>query len=242
MRASLALLVLCVVAAAAVTIAATNEPRTTVSTDVQSNPDGTVTITSTTTVVSTTTVQPKAVQAAQAAPANTPNQLTEEVNESRNIPDGAADEAQPIQLAPVAPPAASLLSVDEAALGQAAPVYTYSQRTGVLTYPNGRRVQGYAGKGTHRNNPASQCRASQGPLPRGRYSISRRTKNGAAADSLAAPVFRLTPMSGTNMCRRSGMLIHGGVFAPSYSSSEGCIILSTNDRKDIQIGGILNVV
>lgn len=121
----------------------------------------------------------------------------------------------------------------------AAPRYTYSQRSGIFTFPNGRRVQCYSGKGAEINNPAKQCVKNKGPLPRGVYTIGPRHRHRTTgADSM-----RLTPARGNAMCGRAGFLIHGGRFTSARSgpSSQGCIIMPLTQRRQIVRGGILTV-
>lgn len=117
--------------------------------------------------------------------------------------------------------------------------YSYSQRSGVFTFPDGRKVQSYSGKGAEINNPAKQCVSNRGPLPRGTYTIGPRHRHATTGpDSL-----RLTPSKSNAMCGRAGFLIHGGSFATAKTgpSSQGCIIMPVADRRRIVAGGILTV-
>jgi RHS repeat-associated protein len=125
---------------------------------------------------------------------------------------------------------------------------TYHQATGQLVcIDDGTKKgivdeTGYSGKGTKKNDPAHQCDISEGPIPRGTYSI------GTAYDTTThgPKVLPLTPDSGNNMCspERSGFLIHGDSSQHPGEASEGCIIMSraVRDSIDDAGGGTLTVV
>jgi len=101
----------------------------------------------------------------------------------------------------------------------------YVQATGEF-YISGQYIEtGYAGAPDYINDPEAQCLVNKGPLPRGKYKM---TSIGEYKTTFA---IRLTPLHGTDMCGRDGMLIHGG--NKSRTSSKGCIILTEPTRKKI---------
>lgn len=100
-------------------------------------------------------------------------------------------------------------------------MWTYRQSTGELLHGDTLMGQGYAGKGSGKNNPAMQNVPNVGPLPQGWYTI------GAPRDTTThGPyVLRLTPAKENVMYGRSGFLVHGDSKAKPGSASNGCIIL-----------------
>jgi len=102
----------------------------------------------------------------------------------------------------------------------------YYQASGEF-YISGKYIEtGYAGAPDYINKPEAQCLVNRGPLPRGRYKM---TYEGTYK---TVHTIRLTPMPGTDMCGRDGMLIHGGNV--SRTSSQGCIILTRETREKIR--------
>jgi len=107
--------------------------------------------------------------------------------------------------------------------------WTYEQRTGTLTNPEGRVVasDGYSGAGQGRNNPAMEREPNVGPIPRGSYQI-----RGARHSVRTGPVsMDLSPNVGTSTFGRSAFLIHGD--NSTHTASHGCIILRRDVREDI---------
>jgi hypothetical protein len=108
--------------------------------------------------------------------------------------------------------------------------WEYSQSTGQLSYdgvPFG--DPGYAGRGAGLNNPEMQGVRNIGPVPQGDYTMGDTSNyNWNNRDHpYATP---LIPASGNDMHGRSGFLIHGGPKQPTYSASEGCIIMPDGTR------------
>lgn len=92
---------------------------------------------------------------------------------------------------------------------------------------------GYAGSGSGRNNPDLQCIRDIGPIPRGWYTLER------ATDRPAPLTIRLQPDAGTDMCGRSGFLIHADNKDRPGWASEGCIVIRDPDkRQQIDQSGI----
>jgi hypothetical protein len=107
--------------------------------------------------------------------------------------------------------------------------WTYNQRTGTLTAPDGQltATDGYSGAGQGRNNPAMESEANVGPIPRGIYQI-----RSARHSVHTGPVsMDLAPGTGTHTFGRSAFLIHGDNL--THTASHGCIILRREVREQI---------
>ena len=118
-------------------------------------------------------------------------------------------------------------------------MWTYSQGTGALLDPSGKKVAtGYSGKGHGKNNCDMQHIPSVGPIPRGMWFI------GKPRDSKAVGPFAmdLKPVEGTETYGRWAFMIHGD--NRDGTASEGCIILPRRVRHIIWDSGdrVLNVV
>ena len=89
--------------------------------------------------------------------------------------------------------------------------------------------RGYAGRGLHKNNPASDHVRNLGPLPRGFYRV------GDCFDHsrLGVLAYRLEPFAVNEMHGRSGFLIHGDSRLAPGDASRGCIILHRAGREAI---------
>lgn len=116
-------------------------------------------------------------------------------------------------------------------------MWVYVQRTGNL-YAVGLGFQsllagGYSGFGDDPNDPEAQCVADLGPIPCGKWSIGELIDNVTQTGVVLVSSMRLTPSSETDVCGRSGFLIHGDNSAGLASS--GCIII-TNQSSRAQIG------
>jgi len=86
----------------------------------------------------------------------------------------------------------------------------------------------YAGAPGYKNDPNVECIVNKGPLPRGKYRISRPITKHPTAGRF---VLRLTPYPENNMCGRDGFLIHGD--NNKGTASKGCIILDLEFRRII---------
>ena len=116
--------------------------------------------------------------------------------------------------------------------------WEYCQNTGALNYVNDQTglvtsiATGlYSGKGAGKNNPADQYKEDIGPIPVGEYTIGPALYN---EPHLAGPVFKLAPMPGTYLGKRTGgFMIHGDSIKNPGNASKGCIIAPHNVRQDI---------
>lgn len=118
--------------------------------------------------------------------------------------------------------------------------WTYEQSTGRMSLDGNLVGTGYAGKGVHKNDPNSERIPSEGPLPRGRYSI------GPAYDhhKLGPLTMNLDPTGGQDMYGRSLFRIHGDSSQHPGEASDGCIVISRDVREKINSSNdkTLNVV
>lgn len=105
--------------------------------------------------------------------------------------------------------------------------WTYNQRTGTLTAPDGQvaATDGYSGAGQGRNNPGMENQPNVGPIPRGSYRI-RSARHSAHTGPVSMD---LAPNVGTDTYGRSAFLIHGDNL--THTASHGCIIL----RRDVRV-------
>lgn len=100
------------------------------------------------------------------------------------------------------------------------------EQTGKLFAPDGTlAATGYAGGNCGKNpeginNPAMQCVAKVGPLPRGLYTFGQPV----IQSHLGPFAIPLIPDAGNDMCGRSGFYCHGDT-TPSGNASEGCVIV-----------------
>lgn len=107
--------------------------------------------------------------------------------------------------------------------------WRYEQSTGNLTHAGAAAGHGYAGRGDHKNIPASQSVHGEGPLPQGWYSIGPAFKHphlGPLSMPLAAD-------PGNTMFGRSGFYIHGDSIATPGWASHGCIVMPHDVRERI---------
>ena len=83
--------------------------------------------------------------------------------------------------------------------------------------PNGDRLEAHSGLGEHLDDPASMTRKNRGVTPPNTYDLRMRESlfHGVAA-------IRLTPVAGSNMFGRDGMLAHTYMLGPR-GDSNGCV-------------------
>jgi hypothetical protein len=126
---------------------------------------------------------------------------------------------------------------------------TYRQKTGEILRDGKLLAKGYAGfddgdgipePGEGKNDPAMQVVRNVGPVPVGRYQVTRPFVHPTAGSF----VMRLLPLPGTQTFGRSGFLIHGDSRKNPGAGSHGCIVLSRADRELVWATGerILEVV
>lgn len=93
---------------------------------------------------------------------------------------------------------------------------------------------GYAGRGTHKNRPASEGVKGEGPLPRGFYRVCPPVDH----PRLGPLAFRLLPYVHNEMFGRSGFFIHGDSAKNPGNASHGCIVLSRAARDAVLEYGV----
>jgi hypothetical protein len=104
----------------------------------------------------------------------------------------------------------------------------YSQSTGIFTWADHSILgRGYAGNGEGKNNPNMQNVENIGPLPRGKYTISKHY------DSFHTGPFTLplTPDPSNEMFGREAFKIHGDSITDPGTASNGCIVLPRDKRE-----------
>lgn len=119
--------------------------------------------------------------------------------------------------------------------------WTYVQSTGEMRDPDGKILAiGYAGKGSDKNNPASEEVRGLGPIPIGVYDMVLPPVD---TDTHGPCVIWLTPDPSNDMMGRSGFGIHGDSFTHWGQASDGCIIMPHFARERMaEIGGRVQVV
>lgn len=119
-------------------------------------------------------------------------------------------------------------------------MYTFSQSSGDLRQDGRFLFTGWSGHDEGRNNPAMQADANLGPLPRGKYKISKAYTH----PKLGQVVMNLTPDPANEMFGRSAFRIHGASKLDPAESSHGCIILPrvTRIRIDMDSDKDLEVI
>ncbi len=111
-------------------------------------------------------------------------------------------------------------------------MWTYSQGTGALLDPSGRKVAtGYSGKGIGKNNCDMQHIPSVGPIPQGLWVIGKPRDS----DAVGPFAMRLVPVPGTETFGRWAFMIHGD--NREGTASEGCIIFPRKIRNMIWDSG-----
>jgi len=106
----------------------------------------------------------------------------------------------------------------------------YEQATGDFYIDGKFLAKGYAGYQEYANDTEFERLENLGPLPRGRY---RMIYLGKYKDK-GSVVTQLTPLPGTEMYGRDGMLIHGDNKRGNMSGSSGCIVLPRGARERIR--------
>lgn len=106
-------------------------------------------------------------------------------------------------------------------------MWTYEQRTGILSRNDKIIATGYSGTGKGRNNPDMEQTEGVGPIPAGKYTIGAEYRH----PKLGPIVMNLDPEEGTNEWGRSLFRIHGN--NAENDASHGCIILPRPIRQQI---------
>lgn len=96
-------------------------------------------------------------------------------------------------------------------------------------------ARGYSGRGEDRDNPLSERKVAQGPIPRGVWKV-RTPYDHPTLGPLAFPLtpFHVPSLVGPNGSGRAGFFIHGDNRDGNFSASKGCIILPRNIREVIR--------
>ncbi len=106
---------------------------------------------------------------------------------------------------------------------------TYSQSTGELKHDGQLVGTGYSGIGAGLNNPAMEASHNIGPTPRGTCTVGAPFHHPHAG----AYTMRLTPLDGTDVHGRTGLMMHGDSRAHPGDASNGCIIESLPARERV---------
>jgi len=110
--------------------------------------------------------------------------------------------------------------------------YVYAQKSGKFSLDGKELATGYSGKGDGKNNPDKEGVRNVGPIPAGKYQLSKPRDYKGMKNC-----FDVTP-EGHNALDRTEFLIHGDSKKNPGSASEGCIILEPAIRKQIAESGI----
>ncbi len=104
---------------------------------------------------------------------------------------------------------------------------TYSQSTGALKVAGHVLAYGYSGHGEGKNNCKAESLQGIGPIPRGKWKITR--WDDVHGDK--GPVVAVLEPDGHDALGRSHFLIHGDSKSTPGAASHGCIILSRAIRE-----------
>ncbi len=116
--------------------------------------------------------------------------------------------------------------------------WLYTQLEGYLSLNHVGKGVGYSGKGIGKNNPAMQDAHNVGPIPCGKYEISKPVDTVTHGPFVMA----LTPDPANTMFGRSAFLIHGDSVISPGSASEGCVVLDRVTREKIWRSGVHTLV
>lgn len=118
-------------------------------------------------------------------------------------------------------------------------MWTYNQKTGLLSHNSVSQGFGYSGHGQGLNNPKMEMVHSVGPIPKGVWEIGMFFDDKHLGPCVAA----LRPTD-QEVYGRGGFFIHGDNRLMNHTASDGCIILSRQLREDIKSSGetLLEVV
>ena len=110
--------------------------------------------------------------------------------------------------------------------------YVYVQKSGKFSLDGKELATGYSGKGDGKNNPDKEGVRNVGPIPAGKYQLSKPRDYKGMKNC-----FDVTP-DGHNALGRTEFLIHGDSKSKPGTASEGCIILEPAIRQQIAESGI----
>lgn len=109
-------------------------------------------------------------------------------------------------------------------------MWTYRQRTGMLTHDGHYVAHGYSGYEDGKNKPAKQTMHMVGPIPTGIWEITELIEKTMSHGPF---VLRLEPAAATVTHGRDGFLIHGDSIQRPGFASHGCIVLPLSVRREI---------
>lgn len=112
-------------------------------------------------------------------------------------------------------------------------MWTYSQKTGVLSHDGSFVSRGYAGRDKGKNNPEMQNVKATGPLPRGKYKIGK-PYDSEKVGPFALP---LIPDPSNEMFGRDDFRIHGDSKKAPGTASHGCMIFPRDVREKVHHSG-----
>ena len=108
--------------------------------------------------------------------------------------------------------------------------WLYSQSSGQLTDPTGQPLaRCYSGTGLGRNNPAMESVKGIGPIPKGRYTISKAYNH----MTLGRCVMNLDALPGAETFGRGDFRIHGNNQA--NDASHGCVVADKPYRQAVAV-------
>lgn len=108
-------------------------------------------------------------------------------------------------------------------------MWYYYVNSGILKHGDEKISGGYSGLPDYKNNTKYECLKGKGPLPRGKYTITRPFLHPKAGPF----TMRLIPASTNHMCNREGFMIHGDSSRAPGTASQGCIIFPLKVRQKI---------
>lgn len=98
----------------------------------------------------------------------------------------------------------------------------YEQKAAILTFPDGTKFSGYAGRDAGKNNPDMQNVKGIGPLPIGKYYGTELHEDDPVVGKYAIV---LTPDPSNQMFGRNSFFLHGDSIDHPGEASHGCIVM-----------------
>ncbi len=154
-----------------------------------------------------------------------PRMIVEHPHVASVVPLPAPRPAPAVQMAVIAPPAASEPRAARSSAGNGAftlpdvdgrtAVYDISARTVYL--PSGRKLEAHSGLGDKMDNPRYVNVKNRGPTPPNVYDLSLRERSFHGVRAI-----RMTPIDDSKMFGRDGILAHSYMLGPN-GQSNGCV-------------------
>ena len=114
---------------------------------------------------------------------------------------------------------------------------TYSQISGGISIDDDLIGTGYSGNGRGVDNPALERERKIGPIPRGKWKITKWVKSYPGR----GPIVAILAPVGHTAHGRSGFLIHGDNAKLDKSGSWGCIVASRDIRTKLRKSGEIDL-